>query len=553
MANFNFTFDSGTTLQQMLGFEIAGRIWSAYLTDNVTINIHAGVSSFLPDRIIGGALAGLKTEQSYEQFGKALRSDAISVADQSASARIIADKQYSAWFEDRSESGASSGLLKDGKTLNLTQANAKAVGVDLKSPSNLDGYILFSSLSNQSVTWDYDYTNSSPAAANTIDFLSTALHEIGHILGFTSGVDQPGWLNSSKANQKNNPKDKQKAYQENVKRQVELTSALDLFRFAPDASATPSSGNSGNRGNSGNGNGHRKRLDLSAGGSSAFAIDSDQDTIAAFSTGDRSLGGDGLQASHWKKGTAGIMAPTLSEGQHATIGLADLQAFDVIGWDIVSTGINTVIDLSTIKTQAQQSLANRLGQSVTWLNANEIQAQQTLSRDRDLEIYSMMQSSQYDLSRLPPPGSMGWGGRLILAQVFHEQGLFETLDDFSGHGGCECSCPCEPAKITILSSNNGILGNGILGDINSSKNQSLITVTESSPISQTVNGLELSPIGSQIDLQKKSNSGLQSRAYESGLQNKKSTARSKAIDSSFKVKRQDFELNDSWTVEMTVF
>ena len=550
MANFNFTFDSGTTLQQMLGFEIAGRIWSAYLTDNVTINIHAGVSSSLPDRVIGGALPGLKTGQSYDEFGKALELDATSAADQSASARIAANKEYQAWFEDRSSSGASSGILQKSKTLNLTQANAKALGVELKSPTNLDGYILFSSLSNQSVTWDYDYTNSSPAAANTIDFLSTALHEIGHILGFTSGVDQPGWLNSSKENQKNNPKDRQKAYQENVKRQVELTSPLDLFRFAPDASATPSSGNSGSNGN---GNGHRKRLDLSVGGSSAFAIDSDQAAIAAFSTGDRSLGGDGLQASHWKKGTAGIMAPTLSEGQHATIGLADLQAFDVIGWDIVSTGINTSINLFTIKAQAQQSLANRLGQSVTWLNANTMQAQQALSRDRDLEIYGMMQSSQYDLNRLPPPGSPGWGGRLILAQVFQEQGLFETIDEFMSHGHCDGNCDCQSSKITVLSTNNGLLNNSILGDVSLSQNQSPISLTESGSISQTVNGLELSSIGSQIDLQKKGNNGLQSRVYDSGLQNKKSTAHSKAIDSSFKIKRQDFELGNSWRVGMTTF
>ena len=33
MVNFNFSYASGTTLQQMIGFEMAGRVWSSYLID----------------------------------------------------------------------------------------------------------------------------------------------------------------------------------------------------------------------------------------------------------------------------------------------------------------------------------------------------------------------------------------------------------------------------------------------------------------------------------------------------------------------------------------
>ena len=38
-ANFNFTYAPGTSFEQMLNFEMAGKIWSDYLADDVTINI----------------------------------------------------------------------------------------------------------------------------------------------------------------------------------------------------------------------------------------------------------------------------------------------------------------------------------------------------------------------------------------------------------------------------------------------------------------------------------------------------------------------------------
>ena len=49
---FNFSFADGATDEQILGFELAGEIWSQYLVDtfngeNLDINIHVDIEVFL--------------------------------------------------------------------------------------------------------------------------------------------------------------------------------------------------------------------------------------------------------------------------------------------------------------------------------------------------------------------------------------------------------------------------------------------------------------------------------------------------------------------------
>lgn len=55
---FNFTYAPGTTLDQMLGYEMAGRYWSNYLADDVTVNIFIESTNILPTNVIGGAIPG---------------------------------------------------------------------------------------------------------------------------------------------------------------------------------------------------------------------------------------------------------------------------------------------------------------------------------------------------------------------------------------------------------------------------------------------------------------------------------------------------------------
>ena len=69
-ANFNFTYAPGTSLEQMLGFEMAGMYWSNYLDDDVTINLFIETTDQLPENVIGGALPGLEAEYKFENFYK---------------------------------------------------------------------------------------------------------------------------------------------------------------------------------------------------------------------------------------------------------------------------------------------------------------------------------------------------------------------------------------------------------------------------------------------------------------------------------------------------
>jgi hypothetical protein len=197
MVTFNFTYTPGTTLQQMMGFEIAGRIWSTYLKDDATINIHAGMSNDMPSHVIGGALPGIMADQRYETWRRKMDQDKLSADDRTATSHMNSERIKFTSLIDGTK-------VDNNEELKLTRANAKALGMLNKTDAKLDGYILLNNLPNQSVRWSYDYQRSTTAPANTLDFLSTAIHEIGHILGFISGIDEPGWLTQKTQYDSNN-------------------------------------------------------------------------------------------------------------------------------------------------------------------------------------------------------------------------------------------------------------------------------------------------------------------------------------------------------------
>jgi len=193
----------------------------------------------------------------------------------------------------------------------ITSANAKAIGIIPGDFPGIDAVITF----NNSVNFDFDPSNGITPGAT--DFIGVATHEIGHALGFVSGVDTvdtfsgagPGAavdLNGGIAGTGElNP--------------FALFSTVDLFRrseaaFAADPDA----------------------LDLSTSSGVFFSIDadlSDGDDVL-LETG--SFNGTGQQASHFLAGfpPLGILDPNAAPGELLLISDNDILVFDVIGYDL---------------------------------------------------------------------------------------------------------------------------------------------------------------------------------------------------------------------------
>jgi hypothetical protein len=66
-----------------------------------------------------------------------------------------------------------------------------------------------------------------------------------------------------------------------------------------------------------------------------FSIDAGADIVTTFSEGVNF--GDGRQASHWRDGLGiGVMDPTAGAGELLSISANDIEAFDVIGWNVAA-------------------------------------------------------------------------------------------------------------------------------------------------------------------------------------------------------------------------
>lgn len=337
-ADFNFTYAPGTTIDQMLGYEMAGRYWSNYLADDVTINIFIEPTSRLPKNVIGGALPGVTT-QNFSQFRKSLGDDMTSIHDYIAYQNYDKANDFKAIAKkDEVKNGIVE--VKGIKEINVTRANAKALGIIDGKDKSLDAYILVSDLSqiSKNLSWHY-YSPNDTVPSGSLDFFSVALHELGHTLGFVSGVDSPNWINYLTANKKVEGK------------KMTYTYALDMFRLSPESLD------------------YKGTANMSVGGKPIFSIDGGLTALADFSSGTRQdLGGDGNQSSHWKSknNTLGIMDPTLGGGKRRQITELDQISMDVIGWDIQ----NQTSTLTQIYGDARTRLAQKAGVDVDLFDTN---------------------------------------------------------------------------------------------------------------------------------------------------------------------------------------
>jgi hypothetical protein len=305
---FNFTFIAGTSVQAQNAFNTAAARWSSIFTDNVTLDMTVGTAS------LGvGILASTGSRRAaftYTDFKAALMGDITSAADAQAVSSLAAGPSFGMLINRTSDnpngSGSATAYLDtagaNNTTVNITTANAKALGLAAGTgvvgncTSTCDGSIAFSN------TFAFDFDPTDGITLGQYDFVGIAMHEIGHALGFISGVDILD-INSPPVNG---------PFTAN---QFTFVNSLDLFRYSAASAAAGV-------------------IDWTASTTAkCFSLDGGATLGPCFSTG-RNFG-DGQQASHWKDSLGlGIMDPTAATGELLSVSANDRLAFDVIGWNL---------------------------------------------------------------------------------------------------------------------------------------------------------------------------------------------------------------------------
>lgn len=320
------------------GFTQASRFWEMAITNPVTVKLNVGFSQLNP-----GVLGSTGSTTNVAYVGDLL--PALAASGNSKLDSIVAANmpktRASAYVGGQALDALISAPKANGNGVALPlnrvldadagannsafSANTsllKAIGITPSyvpsNPNQADGTIQFS---NQ-FAFDFDPTNG--IDVNKIDFIGVAIHEIGHALGFRSGVDAYDVNAGAGANLGN----------------YAWMSIWDIFRYSAQSAALGVN-------------------DWAVGGTAAagnapyFSIDGGKTVYngdAYFSTG--RTNGDGRQASHWKDNAAGTeqlgaMDPTVAYGQQTIIETLDLAAMDAMGWNVAYDVMNYYPSFST--------------------------------------------------------------------------------------------------------------------------------------------------------------------------------------------------------------
>jgi hypothetical protein len=301
------------------GFRIAADYWQSVLTNDAVINF--GISfTDLGGNVVGAADA-YKNDYSLQKWeDRVAESRSGSKLDQSAvlpalngggNASFIANGVTANGNDDTTTLRYIDGTTRSSGTLYLNNAVAKAIGNPAEfTADSLDGSLAFSN------TFKFDFDPRDGVASDSLDFLTVAIHEMGHALGFFSGIeyiDYYGAPNGPRRGELNGSNNDYSTY-----------NALDMFRYSNDPrDVVP---------------GDAPVLDLSVGTASYFSIDGGRTALFdnQFATG--AFNGDGDSPSHWKHNgpcnDLGIMDPIVCYGQAGTVSALDLAAMDAIGWNI---------------------------------------------------------------------------------------------------------------------------------------------------------------------------------------------------------------------------
>ena len=291
---------SNPKIEQQINF--AAQSWEALLDDPIRVNIQIKFSAL--EANIRAHTSAEYVDITFTQFKQALAADKKTGADQRFLNNLPSGALYKKLINGTAESAKSHSnqnyVQSNLDTVELTRANAKALGLIPAQNNQIDAVIVINS---SLVNHDQKKLNS---ANDQVNLQAIIFHEIGHVLGFVSGVNILDYFYFYKG--------AVLSHSEYAK----FATPLDFTRCSMEsvAAGADMDWTVTNR---------EKHFSIDGKCSLPSRIDN------AWSRG--VYLGDGFEPGHWRNNSGlGVMVPVSTK----PLQLSELErlAFDVIGWDL---------------------------------------------------------------------------------------------------------------------------------------------------------------------------------------------------------------------------